>query len=159
MRRAIFIVILLFFFPLAFLPGDVSGGPCSNSVYPPFIATGVKPNILIILDNSNSMDEDFFGNAVGSYYLDTVNPTHTSKSVVAKQALQIVVNDLKDKANVGIMTYGLPGDVTQMQIHNAMPFASYNPASYCPNPPQACQTYCMSENTTAKDACEAAAQV
>jgi hypothetical protein len=31
-----------------------------------FIAP-VKPNILIIVDNSNSMDEDFYGNAVGSY--------------------------------------------------------------------------------------------
>jgi len=31
-----------------------------------FIAP-VKPNILIIVDNSNSMDEDFYGNAVGSF--------------------------------------------------------------------------------------------
>jgi type IV pilus assembly protein PilY1 len=137
------------FFSLAFLPGDVSGGSCSNSLSPPFIATGVKPNILIILDNSNSMDEDFYGNAVGSY-------SPASKTVVAKQALQKVVQDLQGKANVGIMTYSLPGDIVAMQIHNAMPFASYNPNSYCPNPPPECTTYCMNPaDSAAQAACDA----
>jgi hypothetical protein len=107
------------------------------------------------------MDEDFYGNAVGSY-------SPASKTVVAKQALRNVVSALQDKANVGIMTYGLPGDVGKMQIHNAMPFASFNPASYCPNPhpdpsdkdyipvwpPQACLTYCITEDSTARQSCE-----
>jgi type IV pilus assembly protein PilY1 len=151
---------LFSFFSLAFLPGDVLGSACSNSLYPPFIATGVKPNILIILDNSNSMDEDFFGNAVGSY-------SPASKTVVAKQALQNVVTNLQSKANVGIMTYSLPNDIVAMQIHNAMPFASYNPNSYCSMPPtltaagvqaclQACVTFCMNPNDTVSSAaCDA----
>ena len=49
------------------------------------------------------MDEDFYGNAVGSYAL-------SSKSVVARQALQNMVTELQSQANVGIMTFGLPSD-------------------------------------------------
>ena len=139
MRRAIFIVIFLFFLPLAFLPGDVScTTPCGGSLVPPFIANGVKPNILIILDNSQSMDEDFYGNAVGSY-------SPASKTVVAKQALQSLVTTLQETANVGVMTFGLPSDVSKSYyIHNSFPFASYNSNSYCANPPAdgACATYC-----------------
>ena len=110
MRRALVIVILFSFFPLAFMPGDVYGSACSNSLYPPFIASNVKPNILIILDNSQSMDEDFYGNAVGSY-------ASASKSVVARQALQNMVTELQSQANVGIMTFGLPSDTSNMLLH------------------------------------------
>jgi len=150
MKRALVTVMLFSFFSLAFLPGDVCGSACSNSLSPPFIASGVTPNILIILDNSNSMDEDFYGNAVGSY-------SPASKTVVAKQALKNLVTNLQGKANVGIMTYSLPNDIVAMQIHNAMPFASYNPNSYCANPPQACVTYCMNPNdTVSQAACDAA---
>jgi len=152
MKRAFLIVTLLFFFPLAFLPGDVPGAtsPCSSSLMPPFIATGVKPNVLIILDNSNSMDEDFYGNAVGSY-------SPVSKSVVARQSLQNLVQNLVIKANVGIMTFTLPGDTSPgWYIHNAMPFTSYDPASYCANPPPDCVTYCATGSSTAKSDCEAA---
>lgn len=149
MKRAALILIFLSFFPLFFLPGDVSGGPCSNSLAPPFISNGVKPNILILLDNSLSFDEDFVSNAVGSY-------SPASKSVVARQTLQSVVTDLQSKANVGIMTFTLPSDVQSFYVHNAFPFASYNPKSYCANPPQDCVTYCTSEDSTAKSNCEAA---
>lgn len=148
MRRVIFVAMFLFFFPLALLPGDVSGGSaCSGSLDPPFIATGVKPNILIILDNSNSFDEDFYGNAVGSY-------ATSGKSVVARQSLQTIVNDLQQKANVGIMTFSLPSDVQSYNLHNSMPFASYNPNSYCKDPPSDCVTYCTTGDSDAKGNCE-----
>ncbi len=125
MRRAIFAVVFLFFIPFASLPGDASSSPCSSSLFPPFIASGVKPNILIILDNSQSMDEDFYGNAVGSYAL-------SSKSVQARQALQNLVTSFQNIANIGVMTFGLPGDVSKnYYVYNAMPFASNNPNSYC----------------------------
>ena len=91
------------------------------------------------------MDEDFYGNAVGSYAL-------ASKSVVARQALQNLVTELQNQANVGIMSFALPGDkVTYWYVHNAMPFASYNPASYCANPPPDCVTYCTTGDSTAQD--------
>ncbi|MGA2936672.1 MAG: hypothetical protein ABSF52_06170 [Syntrophobacteraceae bacterium] len=149
MKRALAIFALFSFFPLAFLPGDVSGQPCSNSIVPPFIASGVLPNILIILDNSNSMDEDFYGNAVGSY-------SPVSKSVVARQALQNVVNNLQSTANVGVMTYTLPSNTSNNYfIHNAMPFASYDPNSYCANPPPDCVTYCTTGSATSAANCNA----
>jgi len=152
MKRAILMVIFLSFFPLCFLSGDVSGAvaPCSNALLPPFIATGVKPNVLILLDNSNSFDEDFYGNAVGSY-------SPVSKSVVARQALQNLVQNLQNTANVGIMTFTLPSDTSSgWYIHNAMPFTSFNPASYCANPPPDCVTYCTTGNATSQSNCEAA---
>ena len=150
MRRATLIFILFSFFPLAFLPGDATGGSaCSNALFPPFISNGVKPNILIILDNSQSMDEDFYGNAAGSY-------SPASKSVVARQALQNMLSTLQGKANVGIMSFSLPSDVQSFYIHNSMPFASYNPESYCANPPPDCVTYCSTGNSTSKANCEAA---
>jgi hypothetical protein len=149
MKRALVIAMLFSFFALAFIPGDVSGGPCSNSLSPPFISSGVKPNILIVLDNSNSFDEDFYGNAVGSY-------SSASKSVIARLALQNLVTELQTKANVGIMTFTLPGDVTSSNLHNSMPFASYDPASYCPNAPADCATYCTTGDSTAKLNCDTA---
>ena len=77
------------------------------------------------------MDEDFYGNAVGSF-------SSSSKSVVARQALQNLVAQIQDQANVGIMTFGLPSDTANnYYVHNAMPFASYNPNCICPNPTQA----------------------
>jgi hypothetical protein len=154
MRRATLIFILFSFFPLALLPGDATGGSaCSNALFPPFISNGVKPNILIILDNSQSMDEDFFGNAVGSY-------SSASKSVAARQALQNVVSSLQGKANVGVMSFSLPSDVSNnWYVHNGMPFASYNPNSYCPNATpatiQACVNYCTNMDSADKAACDA----
>ena len=156
MRRALMILVFFSFFPLV-LPGDVSGvTPCGNSsLTPPFVSSGSKPNILIILDNSNSFDEDFIGNAVGSY-------ASTSKSVAARQALQKIVAELQSTANVGLMTFTLPSNVKSYYVHNSLPFASYNPASYCPNPdpttyttwpPAECQTYCVTGDPTAQGKC------
>ena len=100
--------------------------------YPPFLySSSVKPNVLIILDNSDSMDEDFYGEAVGSY-------SPASKSVVARKALRDLINKLKDKLRVGLMTYRLPSDVEQNHLHNSLYFASYNPQSYCPTLSKVC---------------------
>jgi type IV pilus assembly protein PilY1 len=152
MGRVAAVLAFLSFFPLAFFPCDVAGtSPCSNSLSPPFISSGVKPNILIILDNSNSFDEDFYGNAVGSY-------SPASKSVVARQSLQQIVTELQGKADVGVMTFTLPGDVSSMYVHNALPFASYNPASYCPNPPPDCVEYCTTGNAVSQGNCQASCQ-
>lgn len=117
-------------------------------ITPPFISSGVLPNILIILGNSNSMDEDFYQDAVGSY-------APTSKSVVAKQALQNLITNLQGQANVGIMTYSLPSDVQAYSVHNAMPFSSYDPNSYCPNAPPDCAAYCTTGSAASATACNA----
>ena len=55
------VFVSFFFFLLSPIYGQSPSGEDE------FIRGSVKPNVLIILDNSNSMDEDFFGNAVGSW--------------------------------------------------------------------------------------------
>ena len=141
---------------------------------PPFITAGVKSNVLIILDNSNSMDEDFYGNAVGSY-------ASSSKSVVAKKAIRSLIDDLKGKLRVGLMTYRLP-EVHKHHIHNSPYFVSYEPKSYCPssekvclnNPSQTCSSsddcggnacvdpcvvYCQTGDRNFKSLCESKCRV
>ncbi len=112
---------------------------------PPFITAGVKPNVLIILDNSNSMDEDFYGNAVGSF-------SSASKMVVAKKALIDIIQNLKNNLRIGLMTYRLQ-NVEYYYIHNSPYFVSYEPKSYCPDPPPECETYCKTGSLSAKSVC------
>ena len=111
-------------------------------------ATQANPNVLIILDNSNSMDEDFYGNAVGSF-------SSTSKTVVGKKALRNIIDSVKDKLRVGLMTYNISG-VSAYQLHNSTYFASYDPRSYCPNPPPECVQYAQTGNGGARGVCASA---
>ena len=57
-----------------------------NCYIPPFVASQAKPNILIILDNSNSMDENFYGGAVGSF-------SAVSKAEVARKVLRTLITE------------------------------------------------------------------
>jgi hypothetical protein len=110
-----------------------------------FIAP-VKPNVLIIVDNSNSMDEDFYGNAVGSF-------SPESKSVLGKKALRTIVDSYKSKLRLGLMSYNISG-VSGYYVHNAPEFVSYDPKSYCPNPPPECVKYAQTGDGSAKGVCE-----
>ena len=120
---------------------------------PPFVANSsnvVQPNVLVLIGNSNSMDEDFMGNAVGSY-------APTSKSVIGKLALKNIIQTYANIMRIGIMTYNLPS-VSKQYISNSPYFASYDPRSYCPNPPSDgatdfCSDYCTTGNTASKTAC------
>ena len=107
-----------------------------------------QPNVLIILDNSNSMDEDFFGNGVGSW-------STGSKAVEGKKVLTNLVNSYANNMRLGLMSYGLPS-VTAGFIANAAYFASYDPRSYCPSPPDACVQYCQTGSSTSQGTCQAA---
>lgn len=112
-----------------------------NCTIPPFVATQAKPNILIILDNSNSMDEDFYGGAVGSF-------SAASKSDVARTVLSNLITETRQMLRIGLMTYKLPtSGISAYYIHNSPYFTSYDRGSFCPNPPAACQSYC--EGTSA----------
>ena len=108
----------------------------------------VKPNVLIILDNSNSMDEDFFGNAVGSW-----NPD--SKAAAGKRVLNNLVNTYSGPMRIGLMTYQLPS-ADKSYISNAPHFVSYDPRSYCPTPVDACVEYCRTGDRGARIACQSA---
>ena len=110
--------------------------------------TQANPNVLIILDNSNSMDEDFYGNAVGSF-------SPQSKTVVGKKALRNIIDSLKDKLRVGLMTYNVSG-VSAYYLNNNPVFVSYDPKSYCPNPPPECVKYAQTGDAGAKLICRSA---
>ncbi|MFZ2446758.1 MAG: hypothetical protein WAW37_10400 [Syntrophobacteraceae bacterium] len=154
MRRTLVCVMLVAFLQAVLPPAGEPAGPCGNALTPPFIANATKPNILIILDNSNSMDEDFYGNAVGSY-------SPASKSVVAKKAIRDLITQLQPKINAGLMTYNLPSGsgasgVVSNYLYNSAYFGTYNSAAYCADPPQECVDYCITEDAAKKSACEAA---
>jgi methionine-rich copper-binding protein CopC len=113
---------------------------------PPFVSNNVtKPNVLLIMDNSNSMDEDFDGAAVGSY-------SPNSKSVNGKNALRTVVQQYADSLRMGLMTYNLPSANTNY-LNNSPYFVSYEPKSYCPTPPAECADYCETGNTGSQAIC------
>jgi len=109
-----------------------------------------QPNILIILDNSQSMDEDFMGNAVAPYKSE-------SKLVAAKKQLQAIVTKYAGQMRIGLMTYRL-NDVVSQYIHNSPYFVSYEPKSYCPNPPDACVDYCKTGDAAKKTTCSTTCQ-
>jgi hypothetical protein len=141
-------VLSLFLFVFLIYSAAVKGAGMNDyCATPPFITRSVTPNVLIILDNSNSIDEDFYWNAVGSY-------SPSSKSVVAKEALRDFINQLKQKLRIGFMTYRLPSNVYKYHIHNSPYFVSYAPKSYCPNPPPECVEYCQTDNSSARSTCE-----
>jgi len=109
----------------------------------------VKPNVLIILDNSNSFDEDFYGNGVGSF-------SSSSKSVVGRNVLIGLINTYINSMRVGLMTFRLSPS-SQSYLHNSAYFPSYDPKSYCPNPPSepGCVDYCQSGSLTSQSNCQA----
>ncbi len=108
----------------------------------------VKSNVLIILDNSNSMDEDFFGNAAGSW-------STGSKAVEGKRVLNDLVTTYSSALRLGLMAHRLP-PVTRGFIYNNLHFVSYDPRSYCPTPVSACEEYCRTGSSTAGSACQTA---
>ena len=129
---------------------------CNCSI-PPFISNQAKPNILIILDNSNSMDEDFYGGAVGSF-------SPASMSEIARKKLKDMITRMREMLRIGLMTYRLPSNssnnnnVQASYIHDSHYFASYDNSTYCPNPPDECLRYCeyrlrLTEKNTCHSTC------
>jgi hypothetical protein len=110
------------------------------------------PNVLIILDNSQSMDQDFSGNGLAPYKTN-------SRLVEAKRALQQVVSAYSNQMRIGLMTYKLDS-VSAYNVHSVQYFTSYQTKSYCPSTADstvftACKNYCETGNTTSRDTCQA----
>ncbi|PHR29009.1 MAG: hypothetical protein COA36_04835 [Desulfotalea sp.] len=89
---------------------------------PPFTSTEVKPNVLFILDNSNSMDEDVDGAAVGGR-------SALSRSEIARKAILQIVRDQKDNMRFGLLAYR-QSDVSRRYIHNSFYYNSYGSSTY-----------------------------
>ena len=114
--------------------------------------SNLKPNVLIILDNSNSMDEDFVGNAICSWATG-------SRSVEGRRQLLNVVNANANNMRIGLMSFRLPASSKQY-LHNSPYYVSYNRKSYCPTPPAepGCVDYCINGTISSKNACNTACQ-
>ncbi len=107
--------------PLASADGNMS----DYTAIPPTISTtgsGDMANILVILDNSNSMDEAPTGAAVGSD-----NPG--SKSEIARGAVKSLITTFTGKIRMGLMAYQQSG-IQSRHLHDSQYDMSYDPANY-----------------------------
>ncbi|MHB1188714.1 pilus assembly protein [Thiobacillus sp.] len=102
--------------------GMAGGALLSLSQVPLFVTSGQKASVLLVIDNSNSMDEDASGAAVGS-------ANSLSKSEIARNAAKSIVTNYTGKINLGLMAYQQSSVVPQ-QLHNSPYDVSYNPANY-----------------------------
>jgi len=92
---------------------------------PLFTSAGYLPNILVIIDNSNSMDEAASGLAVGS-------DSPESKSEIARGVIKELITSYNGKINLGLMAYQQSGVVSQ-KLHNSFYDVSFDPANYNPD--------------------------
>ncbi len=148
-RNIIICIIWLF---IAIFPGGVKSAYADEADV--FLAN-LKPNVLIILDNSNSMDEDFVGNAICSWATG-------SRAVEGRRQLLNVVNSNANNMRIGLMSFRLPA-ASKWYLHNGPYFVSYNRNSWCPNPPPECVAYCKAYTVPGccnalKNTCETACQ-
>ena len=147
-RLLLFCILVLGFIIIGSSHAQVMSDYCST---PPFVSTGLKPNVLVIIDNSNSMDEDFFGNAAGAF-------NSTDKLVIGKKVIKDTVTLYKDKLRLGLASFRVGSGVSSYYLHNSPYFVSYQLKSYCPNPPQECVDWCKTGNGAARGTCATACQ-
>lgn len=99
----------------------------SLSPVPLSVTGSSRPNVLLSFANSNSMDEDPTGLAVGS-----ANPA--SKSEIARSVARTLVAKYAGAVNMGLeafqQTTGGSDPVRLMNLHSAPYDVSYNPANY-----------------------------
>lgn len=103
----------------------VRATPLALADKPLFISAGYLPNVLVILDNSNSMDEAANGSAVGSAAPD-------SKSEIARGVIKDLTTVYNGQINLGLMAYQQE-NVVARQLHNSPYDASFDPAHYDPD--------------------------
>ncbi len=105
-----------------------NGTMLEYTALPPLISPSAltdMPNVLVILDNSNSMDETPDGVAVGS-------ASPASKSEIARHTIKSVVQSLTGRIRLGLMAYQ-QSNVHLWYIHNSYYYTTYDPSTYDPN--------------------------
>jgi type IV pilus assembly protein PilY1 len=83
-----------------------------------------KANVLMVLDNSNSMDEDASGAAVGSN-------SAASKSEIARGVVRGLTDTYRSRVNMGLMAYRLNAP-SSYALHTSPYDATFDPLSYDP---------------------------
>jgi len=146
-RNIIICIIWLF---LSIFPGGVKSAYADEADV--FLAN-LKPNVLLILDNSNSMDEDFLGNSICSW------ATGSRAVEGRRQLINNVVNANANNMRIGLMSFRLPAS-SKYHLHNGPYFVSYTRKSWCPNPPPECVDYCKNYpgHTASRDTCNTVCQ-
>ncbi|NEV65011.1 pilus assembly protein [Thiorhodococcus minor] len=117
--------LLTAFVAIALVMVQVSAAaPTSNyKAIPTFLVTNAPPpNVLLVLDTSNSMDENIQGEAVGS-------DDPTSRSEIARNAIKSMISAYSAQMRFGLMGYRQT-DVQSQHIHNAFYYISHDPGSY-----------------------------
>lgn len=97
----------------------------SLSNVPLFLTSNSKANVLMMYGNSNSMDSDPSGKAVGS-------ANAASKSEIARAAIKSVVSNYTGSINMGLLAYQQSG-ISNSFLHDSQYDASYNPINYDAN--------------------------
>lgn len=100
--------------------GIANGALLSLSQTPLFVTSAQKANVLLIYSNSNAMDEDPTGLAVGSDKAE-------SKSEISRVAARGLVSNYQGQINMGLMAY------EQTNVKESWLYASAYDASYDPN--------------------------
>ena len=90
----------------------------------PLFLVNSKSNVLVMLDNSNSMDEDPSGKAVGS-------ASASSKSEIARGVVRTLTDKYQGRVNMGLMSYRI-NTPDSSHLHNSPYDVSFNPANYDP---------------------------
>ncbi|MCP5327205.1 MAG: PilC/PilY family type IV pilus protein [Steroidobacteraceae bacterium] len=110
--------------------GAADSAPLAVSEIPLFVASGLQPNVLLTIANSNSMDEDASGLAVGSAAAD-------SRSEIARRVARMVVANYGGGLNIGLMAFQqhtTGGDAVRKQFLHSSPYdLSFDPANYDPD--------------------------
>jgi type IV pilus assembly protein PilY1 len=105
---------------LACLPAMAGQLTLSNT--PLFLTSSAKANVLMVYGNSNSMDSDPTGKAVGS-------ASASSKSEIARAAIKAVVSGYTGYINMGLMAYQQNALVVQ-ELHDSQYDVSYSSSNY-----------------------------
>jgi type IV pilus assembly protein PilY1 len=119
---------------------SANAAPLDLSHYPLFIGSINKANVLLILDNSNSMDEDPDGEARCDGSGRCGSASDTSKSQIAREAAKSLITTYTNKINMGLMAYQQnPASnvynnhdtrVVPGILHSLYYDISFNPANY-----------------------------
>jgi len=125
--------------------------PMNLATAPLATAAGAPPNVLMIMDNSNSMDEAPDGSTAcpattndvttavpatpcGDATAVTVGGSGSplSKSEIARRAAKSIIDANGTNMNIGLMAYQQQ-DVTPYFVYNSFYDASFDPANYAPD--------------------------
>ena len=109
---------------LASMSTAVIPAPLAVSEIPLFVASGLKPNVLLTIANSNSMDEDATGLAVGS-------AAPNSRSEIARRTAKNLIVNYGGALNMGLMAFQQSG-VALNHLHSSPYDISFDPANYDP---------------------------